>query len=1097
MPLGGGSETEEQSISPPTRQTWLDISIDLIEVKRPTQSNQIYPGQTIRIDVLLIHDSRPQQSDTPISRQLNNLFTVVLVVDDTFDNVTTQYKQVTSMTTNYTGDDQPGANAMNPPLVVTFYWNVPDRTPQGASSWSSFQFNLFASITVDDDDKSDNFRSGSGIRVSEPEFSPFVWEEGQEDREYETPVPHRVKVGETAFIPFQLQNRGPAVDLIGVEVVSIPDGWDVSAFDPRPVYPNDFEDLQLPVQISKNPFLAKAGTPNSPLEYRVVVRAYSNFYPQGPYKEPSTHVFRFKVDFRAGVEVIPEEPQVYLKPGETSYVRFSLRNTGNGPDAFTLKEDVDDVHKRKGWKFSFHQGTSIIGGTGGLVEPDTSRDVIIAVNVPASAPRFYNVNLVLIVTSQTQSYTTESEPCVLFADIRYGARIEEFERPFKVNPGRENTIMFNFTNEGNDKDPNQKLEVSYRPKGWWVFIDQSPLKITGGLGPRTTAFLEMTVFVEETTTSSTMANLPFIIIQAKGGPYDPPHVLDEVRYYFEIPLRRKLEITTAQTDKVGFVGGQVEYMINIRNTGNWLDTYNMSVDSDWAEFDTDMSQVEIAPNETYPVKLTIDIPFDAAADTDPDTPQPHPYLKWYDGYPIRITGYSQNETEEGATLTSLKLVVHVQPFYNFEMRVDPNEPELMFSMDHDEARAVRVQIKNTGNIQDVIQLDWDDLPVEYSTWIRLQNTYVDVGFGETAYAVINIAPRAGTIKEPGNISVVLKGVSTLQTSIDKNQIPVEVNVSIEIQFYRMMFDILDPKINNELIIGVHKAPENNRRYSFQADIQNIGDIEFNPNKFEKLYIVLYDGPFEVDRANITYLKKGETKTVVFLWTAAIPGTHIFTISLEGEVPISDKGAIDKTFQVFVPRPPLDDDNDDGPETPLWSVLLPLILIVIFAAAAFVFIMKYNQIYISPIDTGYDEKGEYRPWAVKEKLRGEPEQLSQPAPAPQLPAPEKPALPAAPESRPQPSPAPVPSPSPVRTLPQPQPARAPPLQMPTPRPAGPTPVQSAQRPPAPQAAAAPRPPMPQQPGPMAPQQPPRPQMPQQPRPMAPQQLPRPPAPGKQQ
>ncbi|MFO8051446.1 MAG: hypothetical protein R6V01_07090 [Thermoplasmatota archaeon] len=1021
LPNDNGAEEDILNDEPPTRQTWLDIRVEDIRVKRTSESNNIYPGQRIRIDVELVHDDLPRVSDTPISRYEENEFDTILVVDDTFDNVTTQYKRVTSMSTNYTGVDQPGPNVPNPPYVITFYFTVPERPPSEAASWNDFQFQLIASITVDDDDKSDNFRTGAGLRISEPDFAPFIYEEGQEEGEYESPKPTKVDVGKYVFIPFQLQNNANAIDFIGVEILSYPEGWGVKEFVPDVVYPNNYKQYDLPVQVPDNPFLALHGE-----KYRIVARAYSEFYPEGPYDEVSTHTFIVTVNFKPKVEIYPETPQVYLPPGETSDVIFYLRNMGNGLDSYTLRENVDDVHTRKGWKVSIGGQTSLQSD----VKPDERKEILVKVYVPASAPRFYNVYLVLdVVSNGPVTYQEESEVCVLFADIRYSAKIEEFDDPFFVRPGKENKIWFNFTNEGNDKDPNQRLEVSYRPKGWGVFIDQTPLKAKTGLGPRTTAYLEMTVFVEETTVSSEKANLPFIIIQALGGPnYDRPHVLDEVRYYFEIPLVRNLELTTEENHKVGFVGGQVEYMVNVRNTGNWLDTFNISVDSDWADFEVDMSDQTIAPNETYPVKLVVEIPFDAAADTDPDTPNPHPYYNWYDGYEIRISGYSQNETEQGSTLTHLKLEVHVQPFYNFEMRIDPNEPELKFSTDHDEARAVRVEVINTGNIMDTIQLDWEDLPVEYSTWIRLQNNYVDIEFGGTSYAVININPRANTIKEPGIISFNLTGISQR----DSSQKPVTYNLEIKLEFYRMEFEIYDEKLNTELINGYKNTWEKSdppgikletpRKYLISVKVRNTGDVDLTPARFDTLYVILEDNAFEVDTANITYLPAGEETNISFLWSSVIPGPHNFVVRFEGDVPVSDRGVTEKEFTIEVRSPPKPTGEQD-PEVPLLGVIIPLILIVIFATAAFVFINRFNQIYISPIDTGYDESGEYRPWAVKEKLKGEPEQLSQPQEKPALPEKEKPALPAAPKQG-HPGPAPQQPPRPPQGQPRPAPQQPP-------------------------------------------------------------------------
>ncbi len=283
-----GNSEEEIPVAPPTRQTWLDIAVDDIVVKRPTASNNLYPGQTVRLDIYLIHDDRPYQSDIVISKGNNNQFTTVLVIDDGYQNVTTQYKFVSSMNINYTGVDEPGAGAKNPPFIVSFYWTVPNKPPSGVA-WDEFQYNLYATATVDDDDKSDNFRSGAGVRITTPDFSPYIYEEGQDDEKGKSPFPIWANVGETLAVPFELQNRGPAVDIIGVEVLKAPEGWNVEGLQPRTVYPNDHEDLTLPVQISKNPFLSQSDE-----DYEVICRAYSKLY-AGPYNEPPEHTFVFNI----------------------------------------------------------------------------------------------------------------------------------------------------------------------------------------------------------------------------------------------------------------------------------------------------------------------------------------------------------------------------------------------------------------------------------------------------------------------------------------------------------------------------------------------------------------------------------------------------------------------------------------------------------------------------------------------------------------------------------------------------------------------------------------------------------------------------------
>jgi hypothetical protein len=250
-------------------------------------------------------------------------------------------------------------------------------------------------------------------------------------------------------------------------------------------------------------------------------------------------------------------------------------------------------------------------------------------------------------------------------------------------------------------------------------------------------------------------------------------------------------------------------------------------------------------------------------------------------------------------------------------------------------------------------------------------------------------------------------------------------------------------------------------YSFQVTLSNTGSTELHPQRFDRLFVVLYDGPFEVDRANISYLPVGDEKEVNFAFTLATPGPHKLLFKLEGDIPISDEG--DKEIQrtLIIPPPP-ERDPDNDPTLPLWAILIPVILLILFVTLILVFAVKYNQIYISPIDTGYDEDGEYKPWAIKEKFKEEEKkELEPPEEKEALPAPSKPGLPPAPQTKQGAAPQPSQPPRPAQ-----MPPRAQQMQMGTPQQAKPPIPGQGQpmRPPVPQGA---RPPMQQQAGPRPP------------------------------
>jgi hypothetical protein len=287
--------------------------------------------------------------------------------------------------------------------------------------------------------------------------------------------------------------------------------------------------------------------------------------------------------------------------------------------------------------------------------------------------------------------------------------------------------------------------------------------------------------------------------------------------------------------------------------------------------------------------------------------------------------------------------------------------------------------------------------------------------------VLNINPRKGDVLETGFINVTLQGFS----KNDPDQ-ETQVDLVISLEFYRMGFQFVDAKMNN-VEMGPTTPGELGRRYSFQVNISNVGSTDLDPTRFSRLYVVLYDGPFEVDRANISYMPVGEYSIVLFAFTVATPGPHVLRFELEGEIPISE--SYDVVMQkTLIVAAPVRDGGGGEDELPLWAILLPVLLAIIFVTMLVIFVVKYNQIYISPIETGYDEDGEYRPWAVKEKMKGEDnkKELEPPKEREALPEPAKPGLPPAPQNGRQP---------PQAGPPQPQPVRAGPVQMG----AGPRPV----------------------------------------------------------
>ena len=967
IPAGGLMDTSESEES--TRGSWLDITIDSVSSVMKTASNEIYPGQTITIKVGLMHDNRPIESDIPVTSR-SHAFDLILVVDDGYDYVTTKYQTVNNLPT--TNGSWNGNFGQPNPRNFFFDWEVPQEPPEEVDSWRDVQYRLTASVTVDDDDTSDNYLGGPAIRVSEPNFEPWIFEPGQKEDVNYGPT-HDVSVGEYVNIPFELHNKGPNVDIVGIEFLSVPEGWGPEGFQERPVYPSNFEELLLTVYISPDPMKSLNK------RYEIVARAYSAYYPEGPYNIVSEHTFRFQVHFKPGCKVVPREQTKNIVPGVETRVEYDLINTGNGLDSFRLQYDLSDKAVNDGWE--------IIDAP--LLKNDIGAGSTILLSfrilIPTTSARYSNANLVVMSTSQTApSYQSDEKisKMTIFADTFYDAKIEEFEEPFLVQPGKENHIKFNFTNMGNDRDKNQHLSVAYKPYGWSIYIDQSKLKAFNGIGPRTTVLLEMIVIVPESAeTTEQSINLPRVTIEARGSPSDVS--LDQSTFRFSIPMKHKVDITSPQYVKKGFIGGQVEYILDVKNRGNWFDSFNLTVESDWVELER-TSIYDLRPNGTWSLAMWVDIPNDASAD------EPHK---------IRVWAYSLNETKEGETLIFQDFFVEVAPFYQLDVSVAKEEKSLLFSADHSyrgDPRQVKIAVHNMGNARDEVALEFEDLPDSYD-WIEFADRKVeDIPADSIRYGQIRIAPEADQV-QPGwrNVTLVarsLEGEDVVET------------LEIGIYFYQLKFTVVDYRLNNESIpedIGALNK-DLDRKYSLQVKIENSGTVDLDPNEFGTMFVVLYDGVFEVMRQNVTYLPIGESTWVYFSWTASQPGPHTLTVSLEGdeETKVSGHGDVEEPREVKVTR-----DVPSEPikeEIEIWKFMPQVFLLMILGFLIFLTIYGLSRIEISEVDTGYTEDGTYKPWAIKEKLKQESEE-SEDLPSGEkksLPQDQKQALPAGGQQQPQ-------------------------------------------------------------------------------------------------
>ncbi|MGA1819950.1 MAG: hypothetical protein ACMUHU_02960 [Thermoplasmatota archaeon] len=882
----------------------LDVGISKVTLTG-TLGDRFFPGDTIRIVVEIGHDNDPIQSERPIVPGDN--LTVVVITDDGIDNVTTMYAKVPNLSTNYSI----ARNGTYRPFLVNFTW-VTNRTLQ------DIYYSVDVYLIILDDDTSDNLVHLDPVLVAPLRSQPFIWEEGQQDRKYESPTPHKVNVGETLFVPFQLQNRGSEVDRFEIEVLSVPEGWEADIPGEYTIQPQDYIDLMLAVQVSNQPIQALADE-----DHRVIVNVRSVYEGNRTYDEQTVHIFRFSVNAKAGATLDPEESSVYITPGSAGQVIFWLKNTGNFPDDYTLDVQIDEVHLRKGWRATFESGTKQP-----TVRPGELFKVILRVTAPVDAARYYNLNIHIDLRSMNMNYSTRSDPCTVFADILYAGDIEEKYQPLIVEPGTVNKIPFNYTNEGNDRDPNMRLVVTYKPKGWWVMIDQAPITLNDGIGPWTTVPLSMDVFVEETTTASDKGSLPFIVIQARGSPYDI--LLDEERFYFHIPLRHKLLLEIEDNDLIGEPGDIISVNATITNRGNWLDTFRIYSDNVSIGTNIDTTVQEIAPNQTLPIIIKVTIPEGINADSDPSTPYPDED-GLFDPYLIEIRGNSTNETVLENTTVSVPLKMFILPVYDLELELISG-PVLKLPFDHVQDRTLTVKVRNTGNIGVDISPSIKDEP----DWLTTNPDLRYLSFNGIQEIRLFLDYHAFDM-DNGDIREV---VIDIGFGLDPSPMMHE-ELSMEFMFLSYTFHIVTAetvpvKVPVEGVYELHHGTN----LSFRVTVEREGEEMLLPITMNGPYLALYLDGDERKRTAIPMMDAGN-QTVIALGPLQVLflGEHTIEIKIEGMGAESTEGDTSVQFDVMVETPESTKDDSSLSDTALAAIIIAVILILALVAASIFVLVK--------------------------------------------------------------------------------------------------------------------------------------------------------------
>jgi uncharacterized membrane protein len=934
----GDSETSSGIDSRATRDFEYDqdIMVDDIAVNEyfivpGIYASKHYPGQSVGITTKF-WNLGGQSITTP--------FEVLMVILDDPNESDVHYEIHMKQTINNM--------ALNSSVNLTWTWTPPAEAPESASwdyvSGGGHTFKARVISLFDGDQNSSNNFNYSYIDIDEPKFAPRItntiwgaWEVT------ETPLKQTIPIGSILTLNFTVNNTSSQEDFVKIVADDLPTDWVVLP-GTLPSFlqlkGNTGEEVTLRIQISRNNSLALKA-----IDYHINLRAYSLFSP------PKNHTFQFTINLEYSPLarfIMPKD--ITLTPG-SHLIDVTLMNIGNGRDIFTTTTEVFPPSPE--WHSTVYSGVQTR-----LLKTFETTSVTLQVDVPPKRKDSYKTIIVKAHSVQNPTYNTDDEYKFKiyvgqFHDVDLKLS-DDVPSPIQMSPAGEYSFELILTNSGNTKDATITLNVSDYPENWKVFLDTSNIPKSGlGRG----GDVDVGVLIN-TPTHTLLGDYTITLTGMAGNPLLP---YNDLVIHVKIIEVGKIKVEARPGAQKGNIGDIVQYKIFIQNTGNRLDTFDISMVENtygmygWGKLS--QSSITLDANASYEIVLTVTIPLNASADTNPNTPS------ILDGYEITVTAKSQNLSH---VVKAVKVTTNVNQFYDFDLSADAYIKPVIRSINEPVAFFLRVH--NRGNVKDTFEFALD---AGQPKWGRLLTRYKSVKPG----TVQEIKFEA---KAPEDLGVGVYDFTVIVSSqgdIEKfREITLSVFVSsLELSLTKIMVG------GSEQSDGKPVNVEGGDTVLVTAQIKNTGTVDYDNETFSNCQVVFFDGKSTIGRENIHYLPTQGIINVSITWNTSVitqEMTLIVNVDPKEDIPFSNRNNLSDDLKVQV-QGPGGSTIDKGSSTDFQTYLLPILLIIILLIVQILALMSITRTKRSRLKVGYTDEGEYRPFADvfdpfadKVKLEGE-------------------------------------------------------------------------------------------------------------------------------
>jgi uncharacterized membrane protein len=917
----------------------IDVGIDGVGDVTAITNPEHFPGQPITLNCTV-----REYLNTSVSQP----FTVLFTIDDNVPDIPGYHYQ----------DNQTVQPWMLPPgqtINLTWNWTPPLHAPPG-SSWNfsdgDHKFTAIFTTIYDGDSNSANNQKMLDVIVKKPDFQVEIqsgWNNLPEPIKTITITPGTVTKFPLNFTVFNFKKE-TWIDFN----ITTPAGWQASTPPPKFFSPNSNssrDNLSLIVF----PSIDREYSPTQ-TELPIILKGTCRRYPFAT----DLLIFKVKISFIPFPEIIPPDTKT-AQPGEV-YVDFNVINDGNGQDSFISEATVGQTTFEKiklaeqGWKAIVHSGKY-----SRIMARGETHNVRVKVTIPSTVPAGAPCLINLTVTSEkaefacpNHDYAIQSGYFYIYSGKMKNVDVQDKIAPIDMAPDSEKTISFTVRNVGNGVDKTITCNITDEPEAWKTTLDTSDIPFTG-LGRQAEADIELTIRTPKEVTKGTYT------IKVAG--ISEGEIKDESTITINILQERKVDLICKESRKSGNVSERLEYVITVRNVGNSPDTIDLTrtfvtenMQSDWTA-QLSKKVVTLYPYQSSDVILTVEIPIDALADTNPTT---HAITEPYE---IELKGVSQNDTSIKDTVL---LEVNVEPIYNFKFSKESDTLEIISGkktiIDYE------IEIQNLGNTWDTI-----DFTYEGESWEGgpLIETWTSIPFhkrlppGQIENVFFGVEPPADI--PIGEYTFTITGTSANDKSVE-NQIELTIRVitsDLEISAIRFngktISELGTVNPNDVLLITV--------------DIQNVGDLIFINSSYGKIFIEFHEEKNYIGDRNLTYLPtesydaENSLATVSISWTVGKSESYTIIVRLDpdGNFPESDTSNNVKSETILVEggESTGTSTSDEGSENEelMLIVLLIIILIVILFIGLWITLTSLKKAKLA----GYTEDGEYKPYEDREEI----------------------------------------------------------------------------------------------------------------------------------